>query len=80
MLDHGKKGIHQDRRVCQNCIHYCMDIDPHSGWGFCDVAKDSGMFMNHTKYGKYLAKHTNGRYYTQKACRIRFANAYEVLL
>lgn len=74
-LRYGIPPVDPSRRICYNCQHFNVSVDPHQGWGSCDVAKDGGMFMNHVKWPtphKYLARHTNGRYYTQKACKKRF--------
>jgi len=77
MLRYGRKQIDPERRVCANCQSFCVDINPHSGWGICSTAKNGGFFKNHTKHGVYRAKHTNSRYYTQTACDVRFVSAYE---
>lgn len=77
MLKYGRIEYPPERRVCANCQHFCVDVDPHSGWGICDIGKNDGLFTNHTKHGKYKARHTNGRYYTQTACRVRFVSAQE---
>lgn len=74
-LRYGIPPVDPTRRICYNCQHFNVSVDPHQGWGSCDVAKDGGMFMNHVKWPKphkYLARHTNGRYYTTKACKKRF--------
>lgn len=74
-LRYGIPEVDPARRICFNCQHFCVDVDPHSGWGVCDVAKNGGMFRNHVKWPEphvYTARHTNARYYTQTGCRIRF--------
>lgn len=77
MIKNGRPEVDPSRRICANCQHYCIDIDPHSGWGVCDAALDGGMFTNHTKHGQYRAMHTNGRYYTTNACKVRFISNRE---
>ena len=74
-LRYGIPPVDPARRICYNCQHFLVSTDPHQGWGSCDVAKNRGYFMNHVKYPKphkYRARHTNGRYYTQTACKVRF--------
>lgn len=77
VLRYGRKQIDPERRVCANCQHFCVDINPKSGWGICTEGKNNGYFTNHTKHGTYRAKHTNGRYYTMTACKVRFKGAGE---
>ena len=74
-LRYGIPPVDPTRRICYNCQHFCVSVDPHQGWGSCDVAKNEVLFMNHVKWPKphkYLARHTNVRYYTTKACKKRF--------
>ena len=74
-LRYGIPNVDPNRRICFNCQHFCKNIDPHSGWGICDIGLNHGMFRNHVKWPKphtYMARHTNGRYYTQKGCKVRF--------
>lgn len=33
MLKHGRPQVDPTRRICMNCQHFCVDIDPKSGWG-----------------------------------------------
>lgn len=75
-LRYGRPQVDPERRICLNCQHFVVDIDPHSGWGICNVARE-GLFMNHTKSGKWIAQHTNARYYCQTACRVRFKGVTE---
>ena len=77
VLRYGRKKHDLSKRICANCQHYCADIDPHSGWGICNVAKDGGLFRNHSNGRKWIATHTNGRYYTQTACKVRFVGVNE---
>jgi hypothetical protein len=74
-LRYGIPPVDPKRRICYNCQHFCKDINPHSGWGSCDIGLNGGLFWNHVKWPKphrYMAYHTNGRYYTQKGCKTRF--------
>ena len=71
-LRFGIPPVDPERRICINCQHFCQSIDPHSGYGECDIALDGGLFKNHTRFYVYMARHSNSRYYTQKACKTRF--------
>ena len=74
-LRYGIQPVDPSRRICFNCQHFCVDVDPHSGWGICDIGKNSGFFRNHCKYPErrtYMARHSNVRYYTQMGCKVRF--------
>ena len=74
-LRYGRQAFDPERRICINCQHFCVDIDPHSGWGICNVALHGKMFRNHVRIPErrcYMAMHTNSRYYTQTACKVRF--------
>lgn len=71
-LRYGIPPVDPDRRICFNCQHFCVDVDPHSGWGSCSRTTASGLFMNHTKHGSYMAYHTAARYYNKRGCKIRF--------
>ena len=77
MLRYGRIKFDESRRVCANCEHFVIDDNPHNGWGYCKIGKSDGLFMNHTKHGRYMARHTNGRYYTQTACKVRFKNIHK---
>ena len=72
MLRYGRPQVDPNRRICYNCQYFCVDIDPHSGWGICEKGLHGKLFRNHTKHGSYMAHHSNSRYYTQTACKIRF--------
>ena len=76
-LRYGIPKVEPSRRICFNCQHFCVSIDPHQGWGVCDIAKNDGLFVNHTSHGRYVARHTNSRYYTQKGCKVRFKEIKE---
>lgn len=71
-LRYGIPPVDQERRICFNCQHFNVSIDPHQGWGSCDIAKKGTLFRNHTSRGSYMAYHTDSRYYTQTACKVRF--------
>lgn len=71
-LRYGIPEVDHSRRICLNCQHFCVDVDKHSGWGICDIGLHGKLFMNHTKRGRYMAYHTNTRYYNQKGCKVRF--------
>jgi hypothetical protein len=77
MLRYGRPQVNPDRRICMNCQHFCVDIDPKSGWGICNIGLHGKLFRNHTKHGVYMARHTNSRYYTQTACKVRFKGVNE---
>ena len=77
MLKYGRPQVDTNRRICLNCQHFCVDIDPKSGWGICNIGLHGKSFMNHTKNGVYMARHTNSRYYTQTACKVRFKGVNE---
>ena len=77
MLRYGRKKQDPSRRICINCQHFLVDIDPKSGWGECEIAKNSGVFKNHSKHATYNAMHSNARYYCQTGCKKRFKNANE---
>ena len=76
-LMYGIPPVDPERRICFNCQHFNRDIDPHSGWGVCDRALNGKTFRNHTKTHVYTAKHSNGRYYNQTACKVRFKSNRE---
>lgn len=77
MLKYGRQQVDPTRRICMNCQHFCVDIDPKSGWGICNVGLHGKMYRNHTKHGAYMAMHTNSRYYTRTACKVRFKGVNE---
>lgn len=56
---------------CGDCAYWT----PGTGgrWGTCCKALNGGMFLNHLRDGvRYMARHTNTRYYTTRACKRRF--------
>ena len=56
---------------CRDCEHWTAEVG-NEKWGKCSEALNGTMFMNHTKRGSYMAKHTNSRWHGQKACKVRF--------
>ena len=59
---------------CRECIFWKRTSKM---WGECSEALQGTWFMNHTKHGNYMAKHTNSRYHGQKACKTRFISRKE---
>ena len=71
-LRYGIPPVDPSRRICFNCQHFCVSIDPHQGWGSCTRTTATGLYRNHTSWGTYMAYHTDARYYNQRACKVRF--------
>ena len=71
-LRYGIPKVDSERRICYNCQHFMVDIDPHSGWGECELA-NTKMFRHRLRDGvTYYARHSKARMYNQKGCKIRF--------
>ena len=61
-----------EARICANCEHW-HPCDVTEKWGNCDVALNSGLFMNHPKgQTPYMCYHSNNRHRSQKGCKTRF--------
>lgn len=64
--------------TCADCANWTRT---NKGWGRCAVALNGKLFNNKQKRdGKwvyYMAMHTNVRYHTQRACKVRFKRKEE---
>lgn len=71
-LRYGIPPVDPSRRICFNCQHFCVDVDPHSGWGECELA-NTKWFDHRLRDGtRYKARHSRWRMYNQKGCKVRF--------
>jgi hypothetical protein len=56
------------RMTCRDCKHW---KSKNGKWGKCPFAR-TGLFLNHTKHGSYVAYHTQSRQSQNKACKKHF--------
>lgn len=77
-LRYGIPPVDPSRRICFNCQHFLVDVDPHSGWGECELASTK-MFDHRLRDGTmYKARHSRWRMYNQMGCKVRFKAVADV--
>ena len=71
-LRYGIPPVDPARRICFNCQHFLVSVDPHSGWGECELASTK-LFNHRLRDGRrYMAYHTKARQYNNPGCKKRF--------
>lgn len=76
-LRYGIPPVDPNRRICYNCQHWNVNIDPHSGWGECELA-NTKLFNHRLRDGRrYMAFHSKSRQYNNPGCKTRFKSVYE---